>query len=147
MRMSLVAMLLWLASSAAAEPVRLILDTDMSGDCDDTGALALLHALADRGECEILGTIVNRKDLATASAAATSAINTWYGRPEIPMGTDKIGPTARQETSLFTPASAPRSKAANPVTTRRRPSTRCGVRIRSSGGKSGAGRWWSMKRA
>ena len=33
----------------AAEPVKLILDTDMSGDCDDAGALALLHALADRG--------------------------------------------------------------------------------------------------
>ncbi|MBM3333954.1 sulfatase-like hydrolase/transferase, partial [Candidatus Sumerlaeota bacterium] len=29
-------------------PVKIVLDTDMSGDCDDTGALALLHALADR---------------------------------------------------------------------------------------------------
>ena len=103
MRMSLVVMLLWLASPVAAEPVKLILDTDMSGDCDDAGALALLHALADQGECEILATIINRKDLANASAAATSAINTWYGRPEIPIGTDKVGPTARQETSLFAP--------------------------------------------
>jgi inosine-uridine nucleoside N-ribohydrolase len=107
MTASLVVMLLWLASAAAApaaEPVKLILDTDMSGDCDDAGALAVLHALADRGECEILATIVNRKDLANASAAATSAINTWYGRPEIPIGTDKVGPTALQRTSPFTPA-------------------------------------------
>jgi hypothetical protein len=39
--------------------VRIILDTDMSGDCDDAGALALLHALADQGECEILATVVS----------------------------------------------------------------------------------------
>ena len=97
MRMSLVVMLLWLASPVAEEPVKLILDTDMSGDCDDAGALALLHALADQGECEILATIINRKDLANASAAATSAINTWYGRPEIPIGTD---------TTLFQPPDA-----------------------------------------
>lgn len=83
-------------------PVKLILDTDMSGDCDDVGALALLHALADRGECELLATIVNRADLTNASAAATDAINTWYGRPDIPIGTDKIGPTALQRTSPYT---------------------------------------------
>jgi len=83
-------------------PVKLILDTDMSGDCDDVGALALLHALADRGECELLATITNRADLTNTSAAATDAINTWYGRPDIPIGTDKIGPTALQRTSAYT---------------------------------------------
>ncbi len=37
-----------------------ILDTDMGGDCDDTGALAVLHALADnRGEAILL--ILNQK--------------------------------------------------------------------------------------
>jgi hypothetical protein len=104
MRAGLVVMLLWLTPAAGAEPVKLILDTDMSGDCDDAGTLAVLHALADRGECELLATIVNRKDLANASAAAVSAINTWYGRPEIPIGTDKVGPTTLQRTSPFTPA-------------------------------------------
>ena len=99
--------LAWLvlaATSFAASPVRVILDTDMSGDCDDAGALAVLHALADRGECEILATIINRKDLANASAAAVSAVNAWYGRAAIPIGTDKAGPTALQRTSPFTPA-------------------------------------------
>ncbi len=35
-------------------PVRIIFDTDMDTDCDDAGAPALLHALADQGEetCE-----------------------------------------------------------------------------------------------
>jgi inosine-uridine nucleoside N-ribohydrolase len=84
--------------------VAVILDTDMSGDCDDAGALAVLHALADHGECEILATIINRKDLANASAAAVSAVNAWYGRAAIPIGTDKAGPTALQRTSPFTPA-------------------------------------------
>jgi inosine-uridine nucleoside N-ribohydrolase len=84
-------------------PVKLILDTDMSGDADDAGTLALLHALADRGECELLATIVNRADLTKASAAAVDAINTYYGRPNIPIGTDKVGPTALKRTSLYTP--------------------------------------------
>ena len=85
-------------------PVKLILDTDMSGDCDDAGALALLHALADRGECELLATVANRKDKTNASAAAVDAINTYYGRPDIPIGTDKQGPTDLQRTSLYAPA-------------------------------------------
>ncbi len=84
--------------------VKLILDTDMSGDCDDAGTLALLHALADRGECELLATIVNRADFTKASAAAVDAINTYYGRPNIPIGTDKVGPTALQRTSPYAAA-------------------------------------------
>ncbi|WP_345683110.1 sulfatase-like hydrolase/transferase [Novipirellula caenicola] len=83
------------------EPVKLILDTDMSGDADDVGTLAMLHALADRGECELLATIVNRADLTKASAAAVDAINTYYGRPNLPIGTDKVGPTALQRTSSY----------------------------------------------
>lgn len=88
----------------AREPVRLILETDMSGDCDDAGTLALLHALADRGECELLAVLTNRKDLSNASAAAADAINTYHGRPDIPIGTDKQGPTALQRTSPYAAA-------------------------------------------
>ena len=83
------------------KPTKVILDTDMSGDCDDAGALALLHALTDRGECEILATVVNRKDKTNASAAAVDAINTYYGRGNLPIGTDKIGPTDLQRTSAY----------------------------------------------
>ncbi|TWU15740.1 sulfatase-like hydrolase/transferase [Allorhodopirellula heiligendammensis] len=88
----------------AASPVTLIFDTDMSGDCDDAGALGLLHALADRGECELLAVVTNRRDLSNASAAAVDAINTYYGRPEIAIGTDKQGPTALQRTSPYAAA-------------------------------------------
>ncbi|MEM9366511.1 MAG: nucleoside hydrolase [Planctomycetota bacterium] len=69
----------------------MIFDTDMAGDCDDAGALAVLHALADRGEAKILAVVTNRKDAAGASGAACDAINTFYGRPDIPLGTDKDG--------------------------------------------------------
>jgi len=105
-RTMLTALLLapWAATHAADRPVALILDTDMSGDADDAGALALLHALADRGECRLLATIVNRKDQTNASAAAVDAINTYYGRPDLPIGTDKRGPTDLQRSSAYTRA-------------------------------------------
>ena len=73
------------------DPVKLIFDTDMASDCDDAGALAVLHALADRGEVEILAIVTNRKCPANSSAGAVDAINTWYGRPDISIGTDKDG--------------------------------------------------------
>ena len=38
----------------------ILLDTDIGGDCDDAGALALLNILALRGEAELLaGTLVS----------------------------------------------------------------------------------------
>ena len=73
--------------AAQAEPVKIILDTDMMTDCDDAGAFAVLHALADNGECEILGTVVSSKS--PASALAVSVLNTYYGRPNIPIGVVK----------------------------------------------------------
>ena len=59
--------------------------TDMGSDCDDAGALAVLHALADAGEARILGVIFssgkNRYGVGTCDA-----INTWYGRGDLPLG-------------------------------------------------------------
>lgn len=90
---------------SAAEPVKIIFDTDMANDCDDAGALAVLNALADAGEAEILAIVTNRKCPSNASAAAADAINTWYGRPDIPIGTDKDGAKIRGGgPSSYTPA-------------------------------------------
>ena len=62
-----------------------ILDTDIGSDCDDAGALAVLHALADAGELEILGVVFssgkNRYGIGTCDA-----INTYYGRGDLPLG-------------------------------------------------------------
>ena len=66
------------------KPVNLIFDTDMAPDYDDVGALALLHALADSGEVNILATISSNK-CATA-VPCIDVINTYFGRPDIPIG-------------------------------------------------------------
>ena len=64
--------------------VRIILDTDIGVDVDDAGALAVLHTLADRGEARILATVSNTHD--PYAAAAIDVINTYYGRPNTPIG-------------------------------------------------------------
>ncbi len=65
-------------------PVDIIFDTDMDSDCDDLAALAILHALADRKEARILATGVSTKN--PSSAMCLEAINTFYGRAELPVG-------------------------------------------------------------
>jgi len=62
----------------------IIFDTDMDIDCDDTGALAVLHALMDLGETEILGIIVDVP--AETSARCAMTINNYYNRLDIPVG-------------------------------------------------------------
>ena len=49
--------MLALCAAADKAPVKIIFDTDMIGDYDDVGAMAVLHKLADAGECEILATV------------------------------------------------------------------------------------------
>lgn len=66
------------------KPVEIILDTDMATDCDDAGAMAVLHALERAGEARIAAIVVNNKD--AASVGAVAAINAFYGRAEIPLG-------------------------------------------------------------
>lgn len=75
------------ALAAAAGPARIIFDTDFMTDCDDPGALGLLHALADQGECVILGTVSS--GLNAWSAPAIDAVNTYYGRGAIPVASVK----------------------------------------------------------
>ncbi|ADI13288.1 nucleoside hydrolase [Truepera radiovictrix] len=72
------------SQSVAARGVPVIFDTDLGIDVDDAGALAVLHALADRGEARLLATIANVND--PYAAAALGAINTFYGRPDVPVG-------------------------------------------------------------
>ena len=75
------------------EPVKIILDTDMGSDCDDAGALALLHRYADMGMAEIVGCIYSSGKV-PYGAGIVEAINIWYGRPDIPIGAyygDEVG--------------------------------------------------------
>ncbi|MEH0935398.1 nucleoside hydrolase [Micromonospora psammae] len=82
----------------AADPVRIIFDTDVEDDVDDAGAVAALHALADNGEAQILAMMVNTNS--QWGAPALDAMNTWYGRPGVPIGTLK--PTTDGTSSRYT---------------------------------------------
>ncbi len=73
----------------SAQPVKLILDTDIALDVDDAGALALLHRLSTLGECDILGIMVSssaRSYDGYWGAACVDAIDTYYKRGDIPVG-------------------------------------------------------------
>ena len=72
---------------AGEAPPNIIFDTDMGGDCDDVGALFLLHGAVERGEIKLLATMGCISS--EAIAPAIDAINTWFGRPETPVGTLK----------------------------------------------------------
>ncbi len=63
---------------------KVIYETDMCLDVDDVGALAMLHALADMGEVELLAVCYN--EVHRSGVAAIDAMNTWYGRGDIPVG-------------------------------------------------------------
>ena len=64
--------------------VKIILDTDLGRDCDDVGALSLLHTMASDGDAKILA--VTLCTSAISSLVTVQAINEWYKRPDIPIG-------------------------------------------------------------
>lgn len=74
-------------SVSKRQPVSVIFDTDMGPDYDDVGAIAMLHALADSGQARILATIASTKY--PKVAAVLSVLNTYFGRPDLPIGVPK----------------------------------------------------------
>jgi inosine-uridine nucleoside N-ribohydrolase len=79
------------SGAGAAESVPLIYDTDMGNDVDDAMALAVILALESRGACKLLAVTVT-KDHALA-APFCDALNTFYGRGDIPIGMVRGGVT------------------------------------------------------
>jgi len=68
------------------EAIKLIIDTDLSIDVDDVGAICAAHALADLGEAEILAMIHDTG--LSEGVGALSILNEYYGR-RIPLGAYK----------------------------------------------------------
>jgi len=64
--------------------VPIIFDSDMGPDYDDVGAITLLHAFADSGYARILATVASTKYQGVA--AVFSVFNTYFGRPDLPIG-------------------------------------------------------------
>ncbi|MEP7317598.1 MAG: nucleoside hydrolase [Panacibacter sp.] len=76
-----------IAFSQQKKPVPIIFDTDIAPDYDDVGAMALLHAFADKGEATILATI--SCNAFETTAPTLSVLNTYFNRPLIPIGITK----------------------------------------------------------
>jgi inosine-uridine nucleoside N-ribohydrolase len=75
------------AQISGGRGVPIIMDTDIGPDYDDVGALAILHALSDRGEAKPLAVIsCNRNELTVPSI---EVLNTYFGRPELLTGAPK----------------------------------------------------------
>lgn len=73
----------------ARTPVNVILDTDMASDVDDAGVVVTLLSMEDLGEANILA--IGVCVLNDWSILAVDAFITYYGRPDIPLGTAKTG--------------------------------------------------------
>lgn len=80
-----------------------IFDTDMGNDIDDALALALLHALESRGECRIVAVTITKDN--PWAAPYIDIVNTFYGRPNIPIGMVKgSGVTPEDSPMIRVPA-------------------------------------------
>ncbi len=75
------------SGNKSGSPVKIIFDTDLGPDYDDVGALAFLHAMADSGKVDILATVTSNKH--ELVAPSINVINTYFGRPELPIGAPK----------------------------------------------------------
>jgi inosine-uridine nucleoside N-ribohydrolase len=75
------------AQTSKVKPVSLILDTDIGPDYDDVGALAVLHALADRGEVKPLAVIASNQN--PLVVPTIEILNTYFGRPELTIAAPK----------------------------------------------------------
>ncbi|MEL7001665.1 MAG: nucleoside hydrolase [Bacteroidota bacterium] len=76
-----------IACSTPPTKTKVIFDTDFGGDADDLGALAMLHHFVNRDECDLLGVMC--WNIEPYAVSAISAVNRYYGNPQIPIGTRK----------------------------------------------------------
>jgi inosine-uridine nucleoside N-ribohydrolase len=91
MRYKLLLLFLLLTSFCFGQqkPVNIIFDSDMGPDYDDVGAITILHNLADKGEAHILATVASTRY--DGVAGVMNVFNTYFKRPEIPIGIPKAG--------------------------------------------------------
>ena len=139
MRIAILVFSLVVAFSPAAcaqTPTGIIFDTDMGNDVDDALALAMLHAFQSRHEINLLAVTVTKDN--KWAAPYVDVVNTFYGRPEIPIGTVRNGKTPESNPMIEIPADGGARTAASFTRTgfwtarrRRRRSPCCGRRWRN----------------
>src|SRR5471030_2870142 len=69
------------AQQNTQKPGNIIFDSNMGPDYDDVGAITILHAMADKGEANILATVASTKY--EGVAAILNIFNTYFNRPNI----------------------------------------------------------------
>lgn len=84
-------------SAASSEPVKVLFDTDIGNDVDDVLALCMLHSLQTRAACQLLAVTITKPD--ELAGPFVDAIDTFYGRPGIPIGFTRSG--LKNEPSKF----------------------------------------------
>src|SRR5215467_369503 len=95
------AFFLFACALGAAEPVRLIFDTDMGNDVDDALALAMIHALESRGEAKLLAVTITKDN--RYAAPFVDLVNTFYGRGDVPVGVVRNGKTPEDSSMIRVP--------------------------------------------
>jgi hypothetical protein len=88
LRISILLLFLLFGLTTFAQP-KIIFDTDIGGDADDLGAIAMLHNYVSRGDCELLAIMCWGDD--KYAVPAIDALNRFYLHPDIPIGTRKDG--------------------------------------------------------
>ena len=71
-------------SEAGHMKAKILYDNDIGVDCDDAGAMAVMHELSALGECDILA--VTHCCSGPFNAGCIDSINRYFGRPDIPVG-------------------------------------------------------------
>ena len=89
-------------SMLRGQSVRLIFDTDMGNDVDDAVALAMIHALESRGEAKLLAVTVTKDN--RWAAPFIDAMDTFYGRGDVPIGVVRNGKTPEDSNMIRLPA-------------------------------------------
>lgn len=102
MMMAVILMQATLAMGQGRAAVPMIFDTDMGNDVDDALALAMLHAMESGGEGKIVAVTVTKGN--TWAAPYCDLVDTFYGRPEIPVGMVRDGATPESSPMIEVPA-------------------------------------------
>jgi purine nucleosidase len=81
------------SNKSTNQPVKVILDADLDSDVDDAGALAMALNLHKEEVIDLIGVIVTSDD--PYAPVCASAINTYHGFADIPVGFLAYPPTLR----------------------------------------------------
>jgi inosine-uridine nucleoside N-ribohydrolase len=89
-------------TASAQAPPNIIFDTDMGNDIDDALALAMLHAFQSRHEANLIAVTVTKDN--KWAAPYIDLADTFYGRPEIPIGMVRNGKTPESSPMIQIPS-------------------------------------------